>query len=190
MARGAPPAGTAGAAVGYRVRPARAGDLAALPEVERASAGLFPPEDLPAPLRDEVHSPAELGLARRERRLLVALDPGGAPVGFALAGRLDGVGHLEELSVHPDHGRRGLGSRLLEATCRWAARQGLRAVTLTTFRHLPWNAPFYARRGFRVLSPDELGPGLRAVLRGERARGLRRRVAMRRPLGPGARRRR
>jgi len=78
----------------------------------------------------------------------------------------------------------------VEATCRWAARQGLLAVTLTTFRHLPWNAPFYARRGFRVLSPDELGPGLRAALRGERAQGLRRRVAMRRPLDPGAGRRR
>lgn len=35
------------------------------------------------------------------------------------------------------------------------AEQGAPAVTLTTFRDVPWNAPFYERRGFRVL--DESG---------------------------------
>jgi hypothetical protein len=35
-------------------------------------------------------------------------------------------------------------------------------VTLTTFRDVPWNRPWYERLGFRVLGEDELGPELRA----------------------------
>jgi hypothetical protein len=29
-------------------------------------------------------------------------------------------------------------------------------ATLTTFEHVPWNAPYYRRRGFRVLDDGEL----------------------------------
>jgi hypothetical protein len=57
-------------------------------------------------------------------------------------------------------------------------------LTLTTFAHLPWNARFHARRGFRVLRVDETGPALRAVLRAEAESGLQNRVAMGRPLAP------
>jgi hypothetical protein len=34
-------------------------------------------------------------------------------------------------------------------------------VTLTTFRDVPWNAPFYRRLGFEVV--DELPSGLAAI---------------------------
>ena len=53
---------------------------------------------------------------------------------------------LEEIDVHPDHGRRGLGRRLVSAVCAWAARGGHRWLTLTTFRDVPFNMPFHARR--------------------------------------------
>jgi hypothetical protein len=54
-------------------------------------------------------------------------------------------------------------------------------VTLTTFRDVPWNAPFYARLGFRILEPSAWTPGLMALLALEESRGLPRRlrVAMR-----------
>ena len=47
-----------------------------------------------------------------------------------------------------------------------------------------WNAPFYARAGFRTLAPGELSPGLAAGVRDEAARGLdpAQRVVMRRDL--------
>ena len=45
--------------------------------------------------------------------------------------------HLEELDVHPDHGRRGLGSSLVMAVRDWAAATGHEAITLTTFRESP-----------------------------------------------------
>lgn len=119
--------------------------------------------------------------AQESGLLWVARDPAGTPVGFALVEWLDGEPHLDEIDVHPAHGRRGLGRALVAAVLDWAREAGQRGITLTTFRDVPWNAPFYASLGFRELAPPELGPGLAAALRDEAARGLdpARRVAMR-----------
>ena len=83
-----------------------------------------------------------------------------------------------------DWARRGIGRALVEHAAGRAAAEGLAALTLTTFADVPWNAPYYARLGFRVLAEDDLTPGLRAVRAAERERGLDRwpRVAMRRGL--------
>ncbi|MER5321213.1 GNAT family N-acetyltransferase [Streptosporangium roseum] len=106
------------------------------------------------------------------------------PVGFALRGGGAGAVHLDQLAVHPDHGRRGVGGRLLEAVCDHAASTGVAAVTLTTFRDVPWNGPWYAQRGFGVLDPAEWGPELAALVAHERELGieLAPRVVMRRVL--------
>ena len=71
------------------------------------------------------------------------------------------------------------------AVCAWAATAGYRAVTLTTFRDVPFNMPFYARLGFEVIPHDELTAELRLVVDDETRRGLdpTRRVAMRRWCG-------
>jgi GNAT superfamily N-acetyltransferase len=112
--------------------------------------------------------------------VLAAADP---PVGFASVGIVDGVAHLWQLAVTPAEGRRGHGTALVVAVCDWARRTGLGAVTLTTFRDVGWNGPFYANLGFRFLS--ELTPGLAAIRDHERAigdDGFGPRVAMRRDL--------
>lgn len=167
----------------YRIGLARREHARLLPAIEWKAAGLFPESDLPRDLRDEVTPVAAFAAAQRAGRLWVALSPDGAPVGFALVRLLDGGAHLEEMDVHPEHGRRGVGSSLVRAVLRWARRRDLPCVTLTTFEHLPWNAPFYARVGFRVLDGDEIGPELALVLREEARFGLRRRVVMRHSLG-------
>lgn len=102
----------------------------------------------------------------------MAVTPTGEPVGFALVHRLATVAHLHELDVHPAHARRGLGRRLIDAVATWAKEEGLRAITLTTFRDIPWNAPYYARIGFRPLSADELSVELRVISAAEAAAGL------------------
>ena len=82
--------------------------------------------------------------------VLVAADP---PVGLC---RIDAIGdgaHLEQLSVHPDHARRGIGRALLRAGCAWATEQGYRELTLATYRDVPWNGPFYASEGFVEVGP-------------------------------------
>jgi hypothetical protein len=54
--------------------------------------------------------------------------------------------------------------------------------TLTTFRDVPWNMPFYARVGFEMIPRDELGSALLARLENEARRGFdpTRRLVMRR----------
>ncbi len=120
-------------------------------------------------------------LDRARSRVWVATAPDGAIVGFALAQRLDGSVHLHELDVHPAHARRGLGARLSGAVAVWAAGTSARAVTLLTFRDIPWSTPYYARLGFIPLADEALPPGLRALRETEGAAGLplAARVAMR-----------
>jgi GNAT superfamily N-acetyltransferase len=55
--------------------------------------------------------------------------------------------------VIPGHARQGLGRVLLDHACEWARGNGLKAVTLTTFANIPWNAPNYERCGFVCCRP-------------------------------------
>ncbi len=169
---------------GYRVRAARAEDLDALPDIEREAAVRFAPYGL-ADRLSNILTPIELlreGL--QAERLWVAADETDCPVGFALASIVGDNAHLDELDVHPAHGNRGLGTALVDAVCDWAKASGYRAITLTTLRHIPWNAPWYQRLGFRVLEDHELSATLRDLLHEEIQRGLPadRRVAMCRKL--------
>lgn len=98
--------------------------------------------------------------------VLVGGDP---PVGFVCLELVDGIPHIWQLSVHPEHGRKGLGRVLVLAACDWARGRGFEAITLTTYRDVPWNGPFYESLGFVAL--DALPPGLRAIRQHERAVG-------------------
>jgi GNAT superfamily N-acetyltransferase len=160
---------------------ARPEDIPGLPDVERDAATLFAGYGLPASILEETTPLGELRHAAEHGRLWVARGDDGAAVGFALVELVDGAPHLEEVDVRPSSGRRGLGRALVEAVLAWARAAGHDAVTLTTFREVAWNAPFYARLGFRPVAEDALGPGLAAVVADETARGLdpARRVVMR-----------
>ncbi len=163
------------AIAGYRIRSAREGDLAALPDIERAAARLFAPWGLDV-LFGSTTTPIEVsrGAMTRDDLVVVAPDDGDPrPVGFALTSRVDWHAHLDELAVHPDHGRRGIGHALVLTVLERARERGLGRVTLATMREVPFNGPWYRERlGFRELSQDELGPGLRAIFQREMAGGL------------------
>jgi GNAT superfamily N-acetyltransferase len=165
------------------IRSPRRGELESLRDIERAAGVLFIDVGLPEIAAHEPSSVDELAAYMEAGRAWVVVE-GDVPVGYALVDFVDDAAHLEQLSVHPDHGRRGRGSALLGHVADWARARRLPAVTLTTFRHVPWNAPFYARRGFRVLEVHELGPGLRLLRDEEGRRGLDPaiRVCMRREL--------
>jgi GNAT superfamily N-acetyltransferase len=93
-------------------------------------------------------------------------------VGLLLLEVVDGLAHVEEVAVHPDVQGAGHGAALLDAASAWGVAKGLPAVTLTTFRDVPWNRPYYERRGFRVLGPHELGPEMVALIAEEATLGL------------------
>jgi GNAT superfamily N-acetyltransferase len=132
----------------------------------------------------ETTSADEMRYAQKRGLLWVALN-GDGPVGFAHVRLLEqNAAHLQEIDVHPEHGRRGLGTKLIMAVCDWATKAGHHALTLTTFRSVPWNMPFYLRLGFELVAPKELSPILLSILQEEERRGLdpKTRVAMRRRL--------
>jgi GNAT superfamily N-acetyltransferase len=157
--------------VPYRIRRARPEDAPRLADIERAAGQAF------AEVGEELGA-AEVGEARwflraqRKGLLWLAVDGRDAPVAFALFETSPESLHLEEIDVHPDHARRGLGRRLIEAAADWARGVGHARITLSTFRHVPWNAPYYARLGFRELPPEQWTPWLRVRVDHEARNGL------------------
>ncbi|CAM5260499.1 MULTISPECIES: GNAT family N-acetyltransferase [Streptomyces] len=171
-----------------RIRSARRSDLPLLQEIERAAGEPFRALGM-AFVADDDPPPLDLLEGYRQAgRCWVATDPlsatGDRPLGYVLADPVDGALHIEQVSVDPAAARRGIGRELIAHLAALAARQGMTALTLTTFTGVPWNAPYYTRLGFRVLTEDELTDGLRAIRAEEAQHGLDRwpRVCMRRDL--------
>ena len=164
----------------YTIELAAEYHLRAIPAIEQAAAAMFAEADLPPELRFLVTDTETLIEAQRTQRLWIALDEKKNAVGFALARSVDVYAHLEEMDVHPEHGRQGIGSQLLDAVISWARAAGFPGITLITFRHLQWNAPFYARHGFVQLDYEDASGGLRELMHEEVEAGLepRNRVAM------------
>lgn len=114
---------------------------------------------------------------------LFILVAGRPAVAFARVDELDGQAHLEQLSVHPTAGRRGLGRALLEAAANESRLRGFTTMTLCTFAGVAFNAPFYASCGFEEYTCP--GPGLAALRAYEVKLGLDalgRRISMRREI--------
>lgn len=86
--------------------------------------------------------------------------------------------HIDEVDVLRPFQGQGLGRRLIDTATAWARAHGLAALSLTTFRNVPWNAPFYARLGFTEPADADLPASLRQALLYEAARGLPDRCAM------------
>jgi GNAT superfamily N-acetyltransferase len=166
------------------IRAARAAELPVLQDIERAASTLFVDWGRAEIAADEPPTLEELRRYQQQGRAWVAVNAHDRPVAYLLADIVDGNAHVEQVSVHPRHARRGLGKALIEQAVAWARQQGLGAVTLTTFTDVPWNAPYYERLGFRRLSDEGLTPGLRAIRAREAAVGLDRwpRCCMRREL--------
>lgn len=154
------------------IRPARRDDCDTLPEIERAAATRFRAIGLDAIAEGAPSDPAFIRACLAHGVVLVATDETDRPIGFALAGQLDRCLHLYELDVHPDHGRQGLGTGLVRALIAEAAARGLAGVTLSTFADVPWNAPFYARLGFRPLDAVAWTPALHLIRNAEAVLGL------------------
>lgn len=170
------------------IRPAKLEDIAVLPLVEQRAVRQFnawlAETGLTPAILEDVSTLEELEDARRRGQLWVATRSSAELIGFAQATVLDHMAHLDELDVVPEHSRNGVGSRLLDTVCAWAREAGYAKITLSTFRDVPWNRPFYERRGFSVIDSRQLGPEHLALIEAEQARGLLtdRRVIMECPL--------
>ncbi|MEZ4317135.1 MAG: GNAT family N-acetyltransferase [Myxococcota bacterium] len=161
------------------IRLARPDELETLQDIEDDAGLRFEAAGMPGDLEG-------LGLdvlaAGVRDGLLFVLDLDG-PQGFALCQAFDDTLHLRELDVVRALQGRGHGRALLDHVRSVARDRGLAGVSLTTFRDVPFNAPFYARYGFREVLPADQPVWLAEIRRHEREAGLDRwpRLAMRIP---------
>jgi GNAT superfamily N-acetyltransferase len=147
--------------VGVLIRLAQPAELTYLQEIENSSGEAFRDIGMPEIADDDPMSLEDLA----EHEVWVAIGAEGVPVAFIAIGDVDGATHVHQVSVHPSHARQGIGAALIEHVTR-----GDRPVTLTTFRDVPWNAPYYERLGFQAVT--ETSPGLAGIMREEASRGL------------------
>ncbi len=176
-----------GVALSTLIRPARPEDAALLPAIERSAGALFHA----APGLEWIADDAVMSEADHLRLIAQGTSwvaqASDQLCGFLCAERFEDALHLRELAVDAGHQRMGIGRALVQAACGHAWAAGLAVVTLTTFRDLAWNAPWYARLGFREVQAMP-GSRLHAVLAAEASHGLpvERRVAMRLQQAPDA----
>lgn len=135
-----------------QIRPVGAADLPLLERIENEAdtllADLLQPDQWhPAPTSAE--RLADGGI------ILVAEGEDRTVVGFVHVIEFDGGAHLEQVSVLPAFGGRGIGRALVEAAKDAARRAGHPRLTLRTFADVPWNAPFYASAGFTIEEPAD-----------------------------------
>jgi GNAT superfamily N-acetyltransferase len=167
-----------------RIRAAQAAELPILQAIERAAGQMFADIGMPQIANYDPWPLPVMAARQQAGHLWVVTDDADEPAGYLMADVVDGCLQVEQVTVHPGHARHGLGRALLDHAAHRAAADGLPALTLTTFAHVPWNAPYYARCGFRILDDAEVTPGLRAIRRREVAMGADQwpRVCMRRDL--------
>lgn len=163
---------------GYTIQLATVAHAPLLAAMEIAAAGIFPPGSIPEHIRSDSVPESVLLDAVQRGLLWVALAEDGRPVGYALVQMIEGVALLAQMDVHPDHMRKGIGSALIACVAECLKLQKKAALYLTTFRHAPWNAPFYAKRGFAALNKGEEPLFISKILEDEKRYGLTNRVAM------------
>jgi ribosomal protein S18 acetylase RimI-like enzyme len=146
----------------YSITRSARDEIPALIAVDLAAGGLFADTGLLSAEALADHVPAEVfEHALEENDLLVARDRKGRPVGFALTSQRGGTLYLDQISVHPDHGRRGLGRALIARLADEARTRKLRCITLSTFRDLAWNGPYYRSLGFREIPQAKMAGWMR-----------------------------
>lgn len=164
----------------WSIRLARREDADTLPAIERSGAELLrghPGVEGIDP--NDVMTAAQYRALIAKGHSLVAIAEGGV-VGFLVTEPCGRELHIREMDVARRWQRQGIGAIMIRACGVDAHNAGFAALTLTTFRDVPWNAPFYARLGFSEIAEPEEHARLNAELEKEVAEGLsgEQRVAM------------
>jgi GNAT superfamily N-acetyltransferase len=170
----------------FAIRPSRPEDGPSLQAIEKLAGARFRDVGL-GQIADHDPMPVnELAAYSVAGRAWVAVGADNDPIGYVIVDVVDGNAHIEQISVHPDAQGTGIGRALIEQVECWAVDTGGSSITLTTFIDVSWNQPLYEHVGFVVMTDDEMGPELAALVDTEAAHGLdpNTRVCMRRQVNP------
>ncbi len=171
---------------GYNITQGTEAHVPLLAAIEMAAASIFPSGSIPDHIRVDFTPVGKLFEAVQKKLLWVALAPEGLAVGYAFVQLLDNAALLAQMDVHPRHMRKGIGRALIGQVADCLRGRNVSALYLTTFTHVPWNAPFYGKQGFIALGETDAPAFLRDILAEERHNGLTNRTGMRMLLGEKA----
>ncbi len=168
----------------FRLRPATEADIADMRAAEQKAGETFRAIGYDFCADGPNRAPEEHQRVIAAGITFIAEAPSGETAGFAMLEPMDGEVHLLEIDVIPEHQKKGLARGLIASGEAWALTKGFDAMTLTTYRDVPWNAPFYRRLGFVEIEPGADRKGLLETITKEAAWGFafRPRIAMRKRL--------
>ena len=152
------------------LRDAHLGEIAEIRTLERASAQRF--VGLMDVLADDEPTPAEVLAARIETCGLVVAVESEVIVGFVMFRPVEDRAYVEQIDVPAAFAGRRIGAALLDVVDERARAAGWVGLSLSTFREVPWNAPYYRRLGFVAVADDALTPGMLTIRAEHVARGL------------------
>ena len=161
------------------IRDCHKNEVGLLGRIEEQADTIFPAGLLPEQL--ENYPLVYLERARKFGSLLLACHQQDI-VGFAVAEVYLDTYHLFLLAVLPQWSRQGIGGALLGRVSDDAKLKGLAKITLTTFSHIEWNAPYYLKKGFEIIPNEDASAQLQEILKSETQAGFPNRVAMQRVL--------
>lgn len=146
----------------YSVREAIEEDKGLLTAIELDATALFKTIPELADLGESHASNEQLSSWLSAGRIYIAEHNGNA-VGFVAAVTMDTTLYIAEISTMRQYQRKGVGSTLIATVLDWARELSAAAgskprVSLTTYREVAWNAPYYRKRGFREVEAPILGP--------------------------------
>ena len=154
------------------IRLTKAEDVHALPDIERSAGESF--RGLPelAWIADDEDMSAETHLQYVMQGTSWVAEADDQIIGFLCAQSAGRDLHIEEFAVRLEWQGQGIGRQLMNTAIEHARRNRFRSATLTTFRKVPWNEPFYRSLGFEIIEAEKLEPRLEKILQAEIQRGL------------------
>jgi GNAT superfamily N-acetyltransferase len=157
---------------GVVIRVAEARDFAAMAEIEWAAGEQFRALGMDSIADDEPPSSTDLSLSLSQGPCWVWVDESDLAIAYLVSFRMGDRLFIEQVTVHPDFSRRGIGASLIAAAGERAETDGMVGLPLTTFADVPWNAPYYERLGFRVIPESQWSSAMRLRVLAEAAHGL------------------
>lgn len=156
----------------FTIRRATLQDISAVQEIEQSATKRFATI---AGLEDLATGPPPTEATVQDEwldnggRIYLQEDLDGKPIGFIAAHPLDNTIYIAELSVFPSHQGQGVGTRLLMEIFTWARESGphLKVSLITYAKSVPWNGPWYEKRGFKFAVADAIGSQHMELLKSE-----------------------
>ncbi|KAA3610486.1 MAG: GNAT family N-acetyltransferase [Calditrichaeota bacterium] len=156
----------------YNIRLAEKKDLATLPGIEKKASALFKETKYFLAVGKDVTTFEDFEEAQEDGHLFVAINENDKPIGFAYMEIMGHGVHLDELDVLPEYGGKGIGTALVKKVNSWAKEKSYSAVSLTTYKNISWNAPFYKKLGFKEVVVSEMPKQLYTLFLQEHEQGL------------------